>query len=55
MIRWILSWLWEMGWYALVVSGWLCWFKAHQRARQLDHELTVMAQSWRYASRKERV
>lgn len=55
MLRWLLDTLWAVGWYALVVGGWLCWFRAHQRAAQLDRQLTVMAASLRYTGRKERV
>lgn len=51
----MLSWLWEIGWYALLVGGWLCWLVAHQRAEKLERQLAVMAHSWRYAARKEHV
>jgi hypothetical protein len=53
MIRWLWGWTLTLGWYALMLGGWLCWFMAHRRAAQLQHELTVMAHSWRYAARKE--
>lgn len=53
MLRWLWNTLWAVGWYVLVVSGWLCWWHARQRVRQLDHELRVMAHSWRYAARKD--
>lgn len=53
-MRGLLNWLLWAGWYALVAGGWLCWFAAHQRAERLRKELTVMAHSWRYATRKDR-
>lgn len=53
MLRWILSTLWTVGWYALVCGGWVCWWRARSRAQELDRQLTVMAHSWRYATRKE--
>lgn len=52
MIRWLSAWLLTVGWYALLAGGWVCWFKAHQRAERLDRELTVMASSLRYTTRK---
>ena len=47
------DWLVWLVWYGLMASGWLCWWRAHQTARRLDHELTVMAHSWRYAANKK--
>ena len=53
MLRWLWNTLWAVGWYVLVASGWVCWWRAHQTARRLDHELRVMAHSWRYAANKK--
>jgi hypothetical protein len=53
MIAWAWDWLLWLAWYGLLVGGWLAWWRAHRKAAQLDHELTVMASSWRYATRKE--
>jgi hypothetical protein len=51
MRRWLWSTLGEVGWYVVLVSGWLCWLRAHQHVRQQARELRVMAQSWRSATR----
>lgn len=53
MLRWLWSWAWSVGWYVLLLSGWVCWFTAHQRAERLRHELTVMSHSWRYTARQK--
>lgn len=53
MLRWLGSWFVSVGWYGLMVAGWLCWFKAHARANELDRQLTVMAHSWRYTARQK--
>lgn len=44
------DWILWLGWYGGLVGGWLCWWTAHRRAERLDHELTVLASSLRYAA-----
>ena len=53
MLRWLWSWVGELGWYALIAGGWVCWFKAQARAKDLDRQLTAMAHSWRYTARQK--
>lgn len=52
MLRWLWAWVVSVGWYVVLVSGWVCWWTAHQRVQQLDRELSVMAHAWRYAPRE---
>jgi hypothetical protein len=51
MLTWIWDWLLWLGWYALVLGGWLAWFRAHARAERLDRELTRLAHSLHYTDR----
>lgn len=47
MLRWLWSPLWSFGWYALLLSGWVCWFRAQATVPRRRPALTRMAYTLR--------
>lgn len=53
MLRWLWNTLWSVGWYVVLVSGWVCWARARLRVHQGERELTRLAHALRYAHFKK--